>query len=145
MGENKVRGLHDQDFIHNGKKLINPLDSAVKTLQLGADVCFLDHLGQVYQKFTLDQHGLRKEDVQRTDRQNWGSAQRICAAKARSCLQLLRTSRDAHQERTLGTEMYLQICADYVDIFLSLSLTLRERVVLAGKVSFFFSLMEALV
>jgi hypothetical protein len=36
--------------------------------------------------------------------------------------------------------MYLQICADYVDIFLSLSLTLRERVVFVGKVSFFFRL-----
>ena len=125
LEENKVRGLHDQDFIHNGKKLINLLDSCVKNLQLGADVCFLDHLGQVYQKFAIDQHGLRKEDVQRTDRQNWASAQCICAKKARACLHDLRTSRDAHQERTLGTEMYLSICADYIDIFLSVSLTLR--------------------
>ena len=45
LGENNVIGLHDQDLIHNGKKLINPLDSAVKSLQLGADVCLLDHLG----------------------------------------------------------------------------------------------------
>ena len=138
LGENKIQGLHDQDFIHNGKKLINPLDSAVKNLQLGADVCYLDHLGQVYQKFSIDQYGLRKEDVQRTDRQNWASAQRICAKKARTCLQELRTGRDAHQERTLGTELYLSICADYIDIFLSISLSLRERVVLASKVSFFF-------
>jgi hypothetical protein len=138
LGENKIKGLHDQDFIHNGKKLINPLDSAVKCLQLGADVCHLDHIGQVYQKFGIDQHGLRKEDVERTDRQNWASAQRICAKKARTCLQELRTCRDAHQERTLGTELYLSICADYIDIFLSVSLTLRERVVLASKVSFFF-------
>ena len=50
LGENKISGLHDQDFIHNGKKLINPLDSPVKNLQLGADVCYLDHLGMVYQK-----------------------------------------------------------------------------------------------
>jgi hypothetical protein len=27
-----VRGLHDHDFIHNGKKLINPLDSPVRVL-----------------------------------------------------------------------------------------------------------------
>ena len=27
-----VYGLHDQDFIHNGKKLINPLDSPVHIL-----------------------------------------------------------------------------------------------------------------
>ena len=37
----------------NGKKLINPLDSAIKNLQLGIDVCYLDHFGQVYQKFGL--------------------------------------------------------------------------------------------
>ena len=138
VGENKIKGLHDQDFIHNGKKLINPLDSAVKNLQLGADVCYLDHLGMVYQNFGIDEHGLCKEDVERTDRQNWASAQRICAKKARTCLHELRSGRDAHQERTLGTQLYLEICADYIDIFLSVSLTLRERIVLASKVSFFF-------
>jgi hypothetical protein len=34
--------------------------------------------------------------------------------------------------------MYLQICNDYIDIFLTLSLILRNRIVLASKVSFFF-------
>ena len=138
LGEKRIFGLHDQDFIHNGKKLINPLDSVVKNLQLGFDVCYLDHLGQVYQKFALDQHGLRKEDVQRTDRQNWASAQHICVLKARTCLHDLRMGRNAHHERTLGTELYLKICIDYISIFLSISLSLRERVVLAAKVSFFF-------
>jgi hypothetical protein len=52
-----VHGLHDQDFIYNGKKLINPLDSPIKTLQLGGDNCYLDHLGMVYNKFSYDQHG----------------------------------------------------------------------------------------
>ena len=36
--------------------------------------------------------------------------------------------------------MYLHICSDYIDIFVSLSLDLRSRVVLAAKVSFFFRL-----
>jgi hypothetical protein len=70
---NRVTGLHDQDFIHNGKKLVNPLDSPVKTMQLGEDVCCLEHIGHVYNKFTFNQHGLRLEDVKRTDRQNWAS------------------------------------------------------------------------
>ena len=43
-----------------------------------------------------------------------------------------------HQERTLGTEMYLEMCASYIDIFCSPRLGLRERIVLAAKVSFFF-------
>lgn len=140
LDSGRVVGLHDQDYVHNGKKLINPLDSAVKSLQLGADICLLEHIGQVYNKFTYDDHGLRLEDVQRTDRQNWASAQRLCSLKVRDSLKRLQVDRDAHQERTLGTQMYLQIVSDYIDIFLSLSLTLRERVVLAAKVSFFFRL-----
>jgi hypothetical protein len=73
-----------------------------------------------------------------TDRQNWASAQRICAQKTRACLRELQIGQETHQERTLGTEMYLKICVDYVDIFLSVTLDLRARVVLASKVSFFF-------
>jgi hypothetical protein len=118
-------GLHDQDFIHNGKKIINPLDSLVKTLQLGRDVCVLGHIGLVHNKFTFDQHGLRDEDVSHPDRQNWASIQRICATKTRFCLRELRLAQDTHQERTLGTEMYLQICGDYIDCFLYVSFDLR--------------------
>jgi hypothetical protein len=58
--------------------------------------------------------------------------------KTRDCLRRLCLLDDVHQERTLGTEMYLQICSDYIDIFLSEKLDLRSRVVLASKVSFFF-------
>ena len=45
-----------------------------------------------------------------------------------------------HRERTLGTEKYLEICANYIDIFLSPRLDLRSRLVLCSKVSFFFRL-----
>jgi hypothetical protein len=78
IASGQVQGLHDQDFIHNGKKLINPLDSPIQVLQLGGDICCLEHLDMVYNKFSYDEHGLRLEDIQRTDRQNWASAQRIC-------------------------------------------------------------------
>ena len=67
-------GLHDQDYIHNGKKLINPLLSAVRVLQLGGDVCTHEHLGLVYNRYTADEHGLKQEDVDRKDRQKWASA-----------------------------------------------------------------------
>ena len=32
--DGKPGGLMDQDFIHNGKKLINPLDSTAQTLSI---------------------------------------------------------------------------------------------------------------
>jgi hypothetical protein len=35
--DDNIEGLHDQGYIHNGKKLINPLDSPIRTLQLGGD------------------------------------------------------------------------------------------------------------
>jgi hypothetical protein len=41
---------------------------------------------------------------------------------------------------SLRWEMYLQICADYIDIFLSPRLDLRSRLALAAKVSFFLQL-----
>jgi hypothetical protein len=47
-------GLHDHDYIHNGKKLINPLDNPVRFLQLGAKTYFLEHIGLVYNKYTFD-------------------------------------------------------------------------------------------
>ena len=71
-------GLHDEDYIHNGKKLINPIDQGGRTLMLGGDVCMLEHVGAIYNKFTQDEHGLRQGDIDRTDRQNWASAQRLC-------------------------------------------------------------------
>jgi hypothetical protein len=103
-------------------------------------MCCLEHIGLVYNRFTFDEHGLKLEDVKRQDRQNWASAQRICQEKTRECLRKLRLTSDVHQERTLGTEIYLQICGDYIDMFLSVRLDLQSRVVLAAKVSFFFRL-----
>lgn len=37
----KVLGLHYQDFVHNGKKLINPLDSLNRLLVLGEELVML--------------------------------------------------------------------------------------------------------
>lgn len=93
---------------------MNPLNSPVKTTQLGEDVCCLEHIGQVYNKFMFDQHGLRLEDVKRTDCQNWNSAQRLCGAKAKACLWELKVAIDTHKERTLGLKMHLQVCARYI-------------------------------
>ena len=135
-----AKGLHDQDYIHNGKKLINPLLSAARTLQLGGDLCLHGHIEQVYEQFTVEEHGLIAEDVERRDRQNWAAAQRLCQFKVRSCLAHMRQPGYPHRERTLGTEFYLEICAAYIDIFCSPRLDLRSRVVLCGKVLFFFRL-----
>lgn len=56
-------GLHDQNFIFNGKKLVNPLDYHARVSQLGRDICALEHLRLIYTKYTYDQHGLKLEDA----------------------------------------------------------------------------------
>jgi hypothetical protein len=133
-------GLHDQDCIHNGKKLINPLDSLMRSLQLGANTCFLERIGLVYNKYTFDQHGLQLGDIQRIDKHNWASSQKICRLKFYNYLKLLQSCGDTHQEKTLGTELYLKICAYYINIFLLMTLDLQNIIVLASKMSFFFHL-----
>lgn len=133
-----ISGLHDQDFIHNGKKLINPLDNASKRLVLGNDLVTLNHIAFVYQSFKVEEHGLQEGDVERKDRQNWRSAQRIAGRKVQNCLRLLRIGSDFRQERTLGTELYLSVVASYIDIFLSPTLNLYDRIKAAGRVSFFY-------
>ena len=55
-------------------------------------------------------------------------------------MRLLRESPDIHRKRCLGTKTYLQICANYKDIFCSPIADLRSRLVLASKVCFFFRL-----
>ena len=59
----KVSGLHNQDYIHNGKKPVNPLDSVARTLMLGGDLCSINHLGMVYNTFSYAQHGLLQANV----------------------------------------------------------------------------------
>lgn len=108
----------------------------MKSSQLGVDIFFLEHIGQMYNKYTFDQHGLNLGDIQRTNKQNWASIQKICQRKVQNCLNMLQTNGDTHHESILGTKLYLKICVDYIEIFMSLTLDLQSRINLASKVSF---------
>lgn len=133
-------GIHDQDYIHNQKKLVNPLDHCRRKLRLGPHMATISHIHQIWLMYDRKDHLLYHEDVLRTDRQNWASAQRLCNRSCCNTLRMLRERPDAQRERTLGTEMYLAISADYVDIFMNSRMTLRDRIVLCGKVGFFYRL-----
>lgn len=75
-GDGDAHSLHNKDFIHNGKKLVNPLDSVV--LMLGGDMVAIDHFWKEYNKMTYEKHGLKLKDIKWKDRQNWASFQRMC-------------------------------------------------------------------
>ena len=80
----------------------------------------------VYNNFKVDDHKLKIEDIERIDRQNWGSAQHIASRHVQRCLKEMRST-SGKKKRTSGTESYLAIVVDYIDIFLSPSLTLWEN------------------
>ena len=75
-----------------------------------------NHVRMAYNNFKVDDHKLKIEDIERIDRQNWGSAQRIASRHVQRCLKEMRCT-GGRTERTSGTETYLAIVADYIDIF----------------------------
>ena len=84
-----IRDACDQDYIHNHKKLLNPLDHASRVLMLGDYLVHMNHLQLVYEMFPIPDHGLGLNDIQRSDRQNWRSAQKLTFPQVRNCLQML--------------------------------------------------------
>ena len=81
----------------------------------------------VYNNFKVDDHKISIEDIERIDRQNWGSAQCIASRHVQRCLNEM-ICIGGRTERILGTETYLEIVPNYIDNLLSPSLTLWERV-----------------
>jgi hypothetical protein len=84
---------------------MNPLDSATRVLTLGAHMATLNHVKVVFDQCPAAQHGLRHNDVARTDRQNWAACQRLAFRRVRKCLDMLRSENGIPTE---GTSAYLE-------------------------------------
>ena len=107
---------------------------------LGDQQVALSYVTNVYNHYAIHEHGLNWDDVNRTDRQNWAGPQRIASSKVRVCLAHMHERRDVRHERSLGTLMYLEVVSSYIDMFFAVMHDYRQRIVLAGKESFFFRL-----
>ena len=141
LGSKILRDLTDQDYIHNHKKLINPIDHPTRQLTLGKYLVHMNHLRLVKDSFPIEVHGLREEDVTRKDRQNWASCQRLTYLKVQDCLQKLIAGDGVRPNQTvLGTWAYIYIIWHYMEIFVSLHASLHERVVYAGLVTTFLGI-----
>ena len=66
----KVTWLHDQDYIHNGKSLVNPLFSGRRVPIVGEELISFNHVRMGYNSFKVDDHKLKIEDTKRVDFQN---------------------------------------------------------------------------
>ena len=126
-----IHDLCDQDYIHNHKKLLNPLDHDNRVLMMGNYLVHLNHIQLVYDVLPISAHGLGLGNINRCDRQNWRSAQKLMFPKVRHCLQELIDGRvPEHRPNAplLGTKTYLLVLWFYVEIFCSEEATLATRI-----------------
>lgn len=141
-GSYSIRLLADQDYIHNHKKLINHLHHTSRNLQMGPFLVHSNHLVLVHRLFPFQQHGLTQEDVIRSDRQNWRSAQRVSFRQVQECLANVKegdVNRQA-EESVTGTLIFLKVVWFYVEIFISKVATLSDRIQYAGIVTHFLAI-----
>ena len=138
-----LRDLGDQDYIHNHKKLLNPLDHSSRVLMMGNNTAHMNHLQLVYDTFSHHDHALGLDDVNRRDRQNWRSVQKLTLLRVQNCLQRL-IDGDEEGRRPdpslNGTLTYLKVIWYYVEIFCSKVRTLYQRIVSAALVVHFLGI-----
>lgn len=130
-GSYTISELHDQDYIHNHKKIINHLHHATRTIRLGPYTVHSNYIVLVHDVFHFDDHGLSQEDILRNDRQNWISAQRVTSQKVLDRLGDLAAGRvpgRAADGSVIGTKGFLQMVWYYVEIFCSSKASLCERI-----------------
>ena len=146
-GQFNIRRLGDQDYIHVHKKLVNHLFHEARVITLGNSLVHSNYLLLVQQMFDFHEHGLSREDVIRTDRQNWTSAQRISFDKVINCLQQVvdgSATRPA-DPGAVGTKTFLPVIWHYVEIFCSGTASLVERIHNAGLVCHFLDVWRSWV
>ena len=138
-----IHDMCDQDFIHNHKKLLNPLDHANRVLMMGNFLVHMNHIQLVYESCPVLDHGLGLGDIDRRDRQNWRSAQKLTFPKVRQCIQTLIDGTlpgTRPNAALLGTQTYLQVVWYYVEIFCSEEASLSTRIKYAAIVTHFLAI-----
>ncbi len=142
-----LEDVMDQDYIHNHKKLVNHMHHGARILMMGPYMVHSNHILLILETFTFDRHGLTRDDVERRDRQNWRSAQRLVFLQVQECLQELITGNRTTAPNNLlkGTLVFLKVIWMYVEIFCSPVASLRQRIVYAATVTHFLGIWRAFV
>ena len=134
--DGEICNYSDQDYIHNHKKLDRHLDHQARTLYMGQYPVHRNFLRQVLTVFDAHTHGLREEDVNKRDVQNWASCQRTAFPRVRQCLLDLIDGNNVPQANNLalGLWAFLDIVYHYMEIFVSLKASLTDRIEYASYV-----------
>ena len=90
---------------------------------MGKVIVHMNHLQLVYDTFSHTEHGLGMDDINRRDRQNWRSVQKLTLLRVQNCLQRLIDGDEGRRpDLSLnGTLTYLKVIWNYVEIFLQQS------------------------
>ena len=133
----------DQDYIHDHKKLDRHLDHQTRTLY----PIHRNFLRQVLDVFHPQEHGLRQEDVNKRDVQNWASCQTTTFSKVRQCLLNLINGINCPQANNLtrGLWAYLNVLYHYLEIFLSLRASLTARIEYSSYVVHFLGIWRSYI
>ena len=131
-----IRNNCDQDSIHNHKKLINHLDHHSRSIRMGRFLVHLNHVREVYDRYDFSQHHLLSTDIERDDKQNWRSAQRLSFSSVRQLM------REINNYTNTGTITYLELVWMYVEIFHSEIASLYTRIKYAAAVTTFLCIWQ---
>jgi hypothetical protein len=135
-----VADLHDQDWIHVVKKLVNNLHVPTRALAFTSKyLATLNHVDLVRRESVAGVLKLQLRDTQRKDRQNWSSTQRVISRHVRVEMKRLEAP-EVDGERMMGTRAYLEMCWKYTQIFYSKTLSMAKRVEYAAYVIHFLRL-----
>ena len=142
-----ISNVDSQDPYHCFK-LADAGAVSIRTLMMGRYLATMNHLQLVAERFSVDVHGLRQDDIDRTDRQNVAAVGRRVGLKAvRSLVNMQAVHTDKHgatqpPEQTQGTVALLIMIRRYALIFLSKQQTHLERVTSASYVVHLLRLMR---
>ena len=136
MGDPVLYGC--QDWIHNGKKVVQCFVRACHVLALGPHTAYIGLLQALFTAFAPHQHGLHKTDLNRIgyNAMDWDSALRLFTQRALRCLTQLTNGEGRHAANPglHGTLMFLRLVRRYVGMFASKRRTYVQRVQDAGFV-----------
>jgi hypothetical protein len=123
-----VVDLHDQDYIHNVKKLVNNMHVPTRALAFTARyIATLNHVDLVRLNTVAGTLSLQVRDTQRKDRQNWVSTQHVISRHVRVEMERMEDPQ-VDGERMMGTRKYLEMCWKYTHMYYSKTLSMVKRV-----------------
>lgn len=108
-----------QDTVHIGTKLRNRILN--QNLMIGDFIVSTEHLVTLIENISADKHGLHKTHIDKRDKMNFSSVQKITDTKVTTLLK-------QHVPESAGTVMFLKITNLFLRAFLDGSLTPCERV-----------------